>query len=280
MSGMPARIQLAARRKALGYSQESLAQAIQVTTSAVARWEQGTSTPKAIYRQPLAKILEITPVDLEGLLDVEGRQITGVNGHHVPSWLGHYASLEQSASRVRTFEPLVVPALLQTTAYAHEIESAYHLPVTDEEIARRAEVRLARQGVLERMPDPLQLSCIIDEAVLHRAPGNPSTMIGQLEHLVAMGQQENIDIRVITFEDGVPGVAFGAFQLLTSPGSTEPYIACSEDLIGKRYHDSAGAVTAYQQLFDHLGAAALDPVASIDLMKTMQRKRATDDYVP
>lgn len=264
---MPARVQLAARRRALGYSQESLAQAIQVTTSAVARWEQGTSTPKAIYRQPLARILEITPVELERLLDVEGRQITGLDGHHVPSWLGHYASLEQSASELRTFEPLVVPALLQTDAYAREVERGYHLPVTDEEVARRAEVRLARQAVLDRTPLPLHLHSIIDEAVLHRAPGERPVMAAQLAHLAKMAQRPNVEIRVLAFEAGAYGAAFGTFQLLTSPGSTTPYIACSEDLIGKHYHDGADAVAAHRALFDHLLTVALSTAASIDLIQ-------------
>ena len=134
---MPARVQLAARRKAFGFSQEALAQELQVTTSAVSRWEQGTSTPKAIYRQPLARALQLSPVELERLLDVDGRTIPGLDGQHIPGWLGHYVSLEQSAAEVRTFEPLVVPALLQTADYARAVEGCHYLPAPDEDVALR-----------------------------------------------------------------------------------------------------------------------------------------------
>lgn len=263
---MPARLQLAARRKAFGFSQESLAQELQVTTSAVSRWEQGTSTPKAIYRQPLAKALNMTPVELERLLDVDGRRITGLDGGHVPHWLGHYASLEQSASELRTFEPLVVPALLQTDAYAREIERAYHRPVTEEEVLRRVDVRIARQGVLKREPDPLHLYCLIDESILYRTLGDRQIMAEQLDHLVELASLPNIDLRIVPLHAASFGAAFGAFQLLTSPGSGAPYIACSEDLVGKHYHDATDAVVAHGELFEHLSNRALDPSASVQLI--------------
>lgn len=270
---MPARVQLAARRRAYGYSQESLAHELQVTTSAVSRWEQGTSTPKAIYRQPLARALEMTPVELERLLDVDGRQITGLDGGHVPAWLGHYAALEQSASALHTFEPLVVPALLQTDAYAQAVERAYHLPVTEDEVLRRTEVRLARQSVLHREPDPLHLHCLIDESILHRTLGDPPAMKGQLEHLLDMAALPTVELRVVALDDAAYGAAFGAFQLLTSPGSTRPYIACSEDLTGKHYHDSAEVVAAHLELFQHLYDQALDGATTIDRLRKQMESR-------
>jgi transcriptional regulator with XRE-family HTH domain len=64
----PRRVQLAARRKAAGYSQEGLAHKIGVTVSAVSRWELGTSTPRANLRRPLAAALDLSPPELEHLL--------------------------------------------------------------------------------------------------------------------------------------------------------------------------------------------------------------------
>jgi hypothetical protein len=207
----------------------------------------------------------MTPVELERLLDVDGRQITGAAGD-VPSWLGHYAALEQSAAELRTFEPLVMPALLQTDAYAREVERAYHLPVTEDEVLRRTEVRLARQAVLRRQPIPLQLYGLIDESVLDRILGGPSTMRAQMKHLLELSALSNVDIRLVPLRDAPYGAAFGAFQLLTSPGSTRPYIACSEDLVGKSYHDSVNAVQAHLELFQHLLDRAIDPATTAELI--------------
>lgn len=267
---MPARVQLAARRKVFGFSQEALAQELQVTTSAVSRWEQGTSTPKAIYRQPLARALQLSPVELERLLDVDGHTIPGVNGQHLPGWLGHYASLEQSASELRTFEPLVIPALLQTADYATAVERHHHQPVTAETISSRVEARLARQAVLDRDPAPLALITVIDEAVLHRNYGSARMMASQLEQLLLLADRPTIDIQIMPLATGGYGAAFGAFQLLTSNGSAGPFLACSEDLTGKHYLDGVDAIAAHHQLFEYLLTRSLDAEASMKIIH--QRK--------
>ncbi|WP_190813901.1 helix-turn-helix domain-containing protein [Saccharopolyspora pogona] len=48
------RTSLIRRRKALGHSQESLAAALQVAVSTVARWERGESDPRPWQRPNLA----------------------------------------------------------------------------------------------------------------------------------------------------------------------------------------------------------------------------------
>ncbi|RAS58999.1 DNA-binding XRE family transcriptional regulator [Lentzea atacamensis] len=59
---------LAVRRKALGYSQERLAEILGVTVGTVGRWERGESAPEA-WRQPrLAKVLGLSTV--EELIDL------------------------------------------------------------------------------------------------------------------------------------------------------------------------------------------------------------------
>jgi transcriptional regulator with XRE-family HTH domain len=69
---MAARHSLVARRKALGLTQESLAEVLRVERSTVARWEQGTATPRPWYRRRLADALDLTPDELTQLLDAPG----------------------------------------------------------------------------------------------------------------------------------------------------------------------------------------------------------------
>jgi transcriptional regulator with XRE-family HTH domain len=66
---MAGRDSLGARRKALGLTQESLAELLRVERSTVARWEQGTATPRPWYRRRLADALDLTPDELTQLLD-------------------------------------------------------------------------------------------------------------------------------------------------------------------------------------------------------------------
>ena len=52
-----------------------------------------------------------------------------------------------------------------------------------------------------------------------------------------------------------------------SPGSTTPYIACTESLTGMSYADSQSVVEGYSQLFEHLFTVALGAEESRDLIK-------------
>jgi DNA-binding XRE family transcriptional regulator len=65
---MAGRERLGARRKALGLTQESLAERLRVERSTVASWEQGTSTPRPWYRRRLAEALDLTPDELAQML--------------------------------------------------------------------------------------------------------------------------------------------------------------------------------------------------------------------
>ena len=62
------RERLAARRRALGLSQEELAHRLGVERSTVGRWEQATSTPRPQQRRPLAALLELSLDQLDALL--------------------------------------------------------------------------------------------------------------------------------------------------------------------------------------------------------------------
>lgn len=68
-AGMALRRQrLIERRKALGYSQEALAEQISVDRCTVARWERGESEPQPYIRPKLARLLQVTPQELGALL--------------------------------------------------------------------------------------------------------------------------------------------------------------------------------------------------------------------
>jgi transcriptional regulator with XRE-family HTH domain len=59
---------LAARRKALGYSQEAFAELLRVDRSTVARWERGESEPQPYLRPKIVVLLQINPRRLAELL--------------------------------------------------------------------------------------------------------------------------------------------------------------------------------------------------------------------
>jgi transcriptional regulator with XRE-family HTH domain len=70
---MPARRKrLAQRRKAVGFSQEGLAERLGVDRSTVVRWEAGETEPQPWLRPKLARVLEVSIEQLDALLGEAG----------------------------------------------------------------------------------------------------------------------------------------------------------------------------------------------------------------
>ncbi|WP_435178356.1 helix-turn-helix domain-containing protein [Actinacidiphila sp. bgisy145] len=73
---------MAARRKALGYSQESLAEALRADRATVGRWERGETDPHPYLRPRLAKALRISATELDSLLTTEAMSGAGSTATH------------------------------------------------------------------------------------------------------------------------------------------------------------------------------------------------------
>ncbi|MER5493638.1 helix-turn-helix transcriptional regulator [Streptomyces sp. NPDC002490] len=71
---------LAERRKALGYSQEKLAELLGVDRTTVGRWESGRTKPQPPQRRGLAIALEVTLAELDALL-TQPRASQETTGH-------------------------------------------------------------------------------------------------------------------------------------------------------------------------------------------------------
>lgn len=63
------RLRLAQRRKALGYTQEGLAEALGCDRSTVIRWERGETEPQPWIRPQLCQVLQLSVAELHQLLD-------------------------------------------------------------------------------------------------------------------------------------------------------------------------------------------------------------------
>jgi transcriptional regulator with XRE-family HTH domain len=78
------RPRLAARRRAAGFTQESLAERLSVDRSTVARWEAGDTEPQPWLRQKLAEALGISTDDVAALL-VDEPPVCGDPGSPLPT---------------------------------------------------------------------------------------------------------------------------------------------------------------------------------------------------
>jgi Domain of unknown function (DUF5753)/Helix-turn-helix domain len=128
----------------------------------------------------------------------------------------HVASAEDEADSesIWMWEPLVVPGLFQTEAYARALfdiwVAMFSLPPG--EVDRRIEARYLRQQVLTRVPAPL-VTAILDESVLTRRVGGAAVMHEQLQHLATLAELPHIEFRILPLDGEHIGGA-GPFKYL------------------------------------------------------------------
>jgi hypothetical protein len=174
--------------------------------------------------------------------------------------------LEDDAAVLRTYQPNLVPGLLQTERYAWElIETQSDLPL--ETVRRLASLRVLRQQVLSRNDAP-RLDVILDEAVLRRPVGGPAVMREQYRHLAEIAANPRVAIQVLPFEAG-PHHALGAGFHIFEFTVGEPGVVELELLDRVDFVIEAGEVARYTEVFDQVRRQALDAGRSRALLSDL-----------
>jgi transcriptional regulator with XRE-family HTH domain len=166
----------------------------------------------------------------------------------VPDWLGLYAGLEATASRIRCVDPEFIHGLVQTPAYAAAVIGA-DPRLTPDVVGQRVRFRMERQPVvLEAEPTP-DLTVVIGEGALRF--GETDVMDAQIAHLHDVSKQPNVDVRVLTF-DARTYPSRGSFTLLDFDNDEDPSVAYVEIPRGALYFDRTADVADYEYVFDVL----------------------------
>ncbi|MFE9498624.1 helix-turn-helix domain-containing protein [Streptomyces collinus] len=176
-----------------------------------------------------------------------------------------YIALETDATSLHTYEPMVIPALLQTPAYAHAVIEETIPQLTVEQAATRLKVRLRRQHRIYTPVTPLRLWAVLDEAVLRRVVGSPDIMREQLEHLTALSAEPHITVQILPCTVGAhAGLSrqFSILKIADTPGAVVYLEGFTSDFYLEKHPD----VRHYSVLHDHLRAQALDTAGTRDFI--------------
>jgi transcriptional regulator with XRE-family HTH domain len=231
-----------------GASLEDAAKALRVKTLTIRRLEKAEVALKPLY---VEKLLETYGADrqvIDEFVDL-AEQANEPGWWHsyrdaVPSWFTAYVSLETSAKTLRTYEPQYVTGLLQTPDYARAVLRGGLPNGSEEELARRVELRLRRQSLLERADAPT-LWVVMEEAVLHRAVGSANVMREQIERLLDMSELEHVSIDIVPFAAGAHVGACAPFTYFRFEEPELPDIVYSELLSASVYLDQRADVVAH-----------------------------------
>jgi transcriptional regulator with XRE-family HTH domain len=202
---------------------------------------------------------------------------------HTPGWLQQHGSRlpkqvrvlvdhEDLADYYGTFEPVVLPGLLQTGDYARAIMLRnVNLPAA--EIDERVRARLARQEVFSRQ-NPARFEFFIHEWVLRTPVGGRDVMCDQLHHLLRTGVRDYVTIRVVPAALGAHTAMSGAFILLRFPHFRPVVYLDSESSC--LFLEQPDEVAAYRNLLAGLGATSLGEGQSRDLIAELAGELSAD----
>ncbi|RCG29422.1 DUF397 domain-containing protein [Sphaerisporangium album] len=200
--------ELRKHRKAAGLSQEQLAARVQYTAAMISSVETAKRTPSRDFAQRCDDAL-----DLDGALV---RLWPFIHHSATPPWFRPWLDIEREASALRAWEPLVIPGLLQTEAYARAIFRGEPRPVL-ERVEEQVAARMERQTIFER-PEPPMFWAVVDEGALHRVIGDARVMIDQLRRLEDLETVSNVIVQVLPFLARSTAGLEGGFLMAQAPG--------------------------------------------------------------
>ncbi|WP_043775094.1 helix-turn-helix domain-containing protein [Amycolatopsis rifamycinica] len=175
-----------------------LARKIGVHAQELSNWEYGKRIPKVEQVALLMGALVVDPEERKRLLEL-------ARSAHELSWLekvmpgfslkpGTYVQYEREASELFSWEPALIPGLLQTAGYARVVLAGFG--VAGEENERLANARQTRRSVLgasRRTP----FRAILGEAALRPGFIEPPVMVEQLRFLRDLSRWSNISLRIL-----------------------------------------------------------------------------------
>lgn len=267
--------QLRRLREASGISREEAGEAIRGSGSKISRMELGRVGFK---ERDVTDLLRLYGVDSdeEHKSFVDMVRLSNEPGWWnryndlMPTWFQDFVGLEESASRIQTYELQFVPGLLQTANYARAVAVGGRPDAPPDDIDRRVHLRMQRQQLLTGDGSP-HLWAVIDESVLRRPIGGRAVLREQLQYLLEATSSPNVSLQVLPFELGRSG-AEGAFTILRFGEPELPDVVYLEHMCGALYLDKADEVEQYSKASHRLAVDARTPEQTRDLLAQRLRE--------
>ena len=267
------RVRLALRRARQGtdLSQGDVAGRLGWSLSKVQRIESGE--------------VAVSPIDLKALTDMYGcfsaeefeelaedsRRARRERWWTAPEYRDHLTpatiklmGFEAQAVRIRVYQPVLVPGVLQTPAVAEHILRYW----SEGPPGKREEVRLRvrmqrREMVIDRAGAP-GYDLLLDESVLLRDVGGVRLAAEQMEHLAAQANKPDVHVRIIPLTEGALLGHLGPFMILDQDEKDQDdAVMYREYWVADEIIDDHRTVRTHRQYFRKMWDSALTEEVSL-----------------
>ncbi|MGA5509241.1 helix-turn-helix domain-containing protein [Streptomyces umbrinus] len=259
-------------RQGAGVSLDDAAKALHVKPLTIRRLEKAEVALKTLYVEKLLQTYGAAQQEVDEFVTLAERANEPGWWHAyrdvVPDWFSAYVSLETGAKTLRTYEPHYVTGLLQTYNYARAVLRGGFPNESDEDLGRRVDLRLRRQGLLER-PDAPTLWVVMEETVLHRMVGGAEVMREQIERLLEVSELDHVSVDVVPFTAGAHVGACAPFTYFRFEERELPDIVYSEILSASVYLDQRSDVAGHLEAHNRMSllTSSADSKALLNRMR-------------
>lgn len=266
-------------RHAAKLDQPQAAEVIASSQARISRIESGHATPRVIEVRLLLDAYGIRDSDVrEKLEDLAKRSKNRGwwlehSAHLRSDYLDHIA-LEDDATYIREWQPVLVPGLLQTPAYAEALISGGAHYIEPERVAELVKVRVGRQAKIEE--GGASYTVILWEAVVSQPLVNVEIHREQLSAILEIGKRKNVTVQVLPFSAGFLAGYSCAFHSFSFDGEPTVEAVAMYNLRGTSILEAPEDLAAYANAYDLLRSSALAPDASAKLIRTVLRRLKED----
>jgi transcriptional regulator with XRE-family HTH domain len=261
-------------REDRGLTQEQAAQALHCSQGRIGRVESGDIKPRP------RDVLEILVAYGKPHDDEVGRELIGMARHlREAGWWRQlnrlsnryltFLAYEAEATELYHFEPMLVPSLMQTPAYAREIIRA-GVDADEGAIRQRAEAIARRQELLTARQPPLRVDALMTEMAFTLEIGDAALMREQLDHLMDVASLPNVTLQILPRDAGEHFATHEGFQVLTFDGR-DPPVGYIQTVVGELFLESPQEIERVTRVYENLKTLAMSPDHSIAYLKRHSR---------
>jgi transcriptional regulator with XRE-family HTH domain len=256
-------------REACGLKLGEVVARIGISESYLSRIETGKRVPSPEDVAALLVVYGVTGgerLELLALTKKAGQPGLWQRGSAAEAKFATLKLLESRATSVVSFEPLMVPGLLQTMPYAQACIRRILMLDDQEAIDERVIERIHRQRVLRRFDAP-KLVAIIGEGALRCPIGGREVLREQLRYLTEVAERDNVTLRIVpTVVGGHPGL-LGSFLRMRFTG--RPSVVFLENQTSSLFLEEHSDTAAYDQAIVELLDLAIGEEDSVRLVAEM-----------
>lgn len=268
-------IELRRARERIGYTGGQLARKLGWSNSRISRLEGGTRGASAVDVATFLGFCQVSGPQRDRLMalcrEVYSSTWLRPHGGALPDELFTLILHETTASRIISYEPHVIPGLLQTEEYTRAL-FRWGPFINEDKIEPLVQARLNRQD-LRRRQEHGELIYIIPEHVLRSPVGNNQIMNEQLLRMALISGRTRSSIRVVLASAGPIGALGGSFCLMEYADHRP--VAYVETHTSSLFLEEPREVQTYRAILGQLARIALDEGQSREFLA-----RLASDYDP